>query len=285
MRAAQDRYEVLALSGPLEPASMLISGSLCDPLLARRTRAWIVEPRGASARPAAVVVVIPFGPRSAAASLLCFDPAAAPTVAALLVASPARRMAGAATHLDPVAALLPAGRELRMPLSVVAEADLEPLAEPDPRARLAAPADLEALDALYDRFELEVLPAGPRRRRVLAELVARRRIVVVEEGGLLVGAMRCELRTGRHDWWSGYTVLPECRRRGIGRALEREAQGVSFSLGHRMAGATAPTNPIPYPAAYFTGDDWVERALPPAPPSTVARARRKARRTLKRWAP
>ncbi|QXC59231.1 GNAT family N-acetyltransferase [Aquihabitans sp. G128] len=127
------------------------------------------------------------------------------------------------------------------------------------------------------------LPAGAARRRALAVLLASRRVVVVEEEGVLVGAMRCELRTGRHDWWSGYTVPAEHRRRGIGRALERQAQGVSFSLGHRMAGVTAPTNPIPYPASFYTGEDWIERGLPPAPPSNLQRARRKARRTVKRW--
>ncbi|QXC63561.1 GNAT family N-acetyltransferase [Aquihabitans sp. G128] len=275
-RVVDDLADLGALAGRHDPAAILISGAVAEPALAGRVRAWAVGPPGEELGVAAAIEVTP---GRWTASVLCLDPRAAPVLARVLVASPARWLSGTAAHVEPVLAQWPGSTALRLPLRSSNHEEVVRFPEHDPRIRPAGPGDVAALVRLYGSSDLELL--GPALGEAVERLVADHRVVLAEVGGELVGAIRCELRSPRYDWWSGLWVAPEHRRTGLATALHRRAGEVSVALGRRAVGAAAPSNHM-VPRHQPAEDVWLEAAVPAPPPSWRARARRKARRTWRR---
>jgi hypothetical protein len=218
---------------------------------------------------------------------VCFDPAAAPVIGRLLRGAGAAHLVGAADHVEAVAATWGGEPRLRMPMLVM-PADSMPPGGLDPRTRIARVEDVPAIVALYERFELEMLPHGRALAGAVEGLVRRLRVAVAVEDGEVLGVIRSEARTRRWDWWSGHSVPPEHRGRGLGRALENQAWALSSTAGRRGAAAVAPSNPMPRQGPLDAGTTWAEAAVPSAPEGAVDRARSRARRirrrAARRWA-
>jgi GNAT superfamily N-acetyltransferase len=87
--------------------------------------------------------------------------------------------------------------------------------------RFAAPADLDFL-----RRRSHVPPA------ILERKVEWREIVIAERGGDSVGALHLEYLWSLAPYIALIYVLPECQRRGVGRALLRFVETFLIEQGH-----------------------------------------------------
>ncbi len=216
VRRIRDATELLAVVEPLEPHSTLIAGPLTTRGLSRHNRAWLVE--GADGSPTAVVLVGRLCRDWWFAKPLLLREDAAQPLARIIDRSPARGVLGPAEHVGPLISHLRRAKRTRsVPWAWVRPPLPRPEVALDPRTRPATIADLDALVELYRSFSLDPIP-----QRQLAGVLARifdsGMVVVGEEEGRLVAAMRAETRSRQYLYWGGLTVLPESRRPAL---LER----------------------------------------------------------------
>lgn len=239
LRRTRNASELLAITEPLEPHATMLVGRLRDRTVGREDRAFLVEDVGES--PLGVVLVTRLCFDRWYAKPLLLDDRAAPLVARAVDRSRARGLFGPEEHVGPLVPFLSrAGRVRTMPWAWVPPPLPPPESALDPRTRLATRADFGALVDLYRTFDLDPVP--PRRvAGVLARVLDRHMIVVAEEQGRLVAAMRAETRSRRYLYWGGLTVRPESRNRSLARAVILRTHAVSrdCGLGYMVVRATA----------------------------------------------
>lgn len=187
------------------------------------------------------------------------DPAAGPALAPAVDAGPAWGIEGLARHVGPFVGQVTramgepsahmftstAPEVLSHPTSIAAMDDM--LGPVDDRTRMGRPDDLRALVDLYAAYEYQRIPTRWRLRGHLKTVLARLPVVVAEQDGRIVGAMRGEAMSGRTLVWDDATVLPEYRGRKLSLAMNRRALDVTIQLGRGSAGTIQPTNPIRMP--------------------------------------
>lgn len=239
VRAAAPQ-EVLALAEPLEPATTRAVADLERWRNPGHLEMHIAELDG---RPVGAVVIAERCRGRRYATPVVLDPVAAPALASIVDRSAAWDLGGGSTHVEP---LVPHLARARPPIQSAFWSTRVPLglAELDPRCREAGPQDLPALVELYSGYEMDWIPTGPRLRAFLKATLEHRPVLVAEDDGRIVAALRCESRSRTHDIWAGLTVLPSHRRQGLAYALIHGGGLVSAAADRVLCGVLAMTNPI-----------------------------------------
>jgi hypothetical protein len=245
--AVHPATEVAALLGllePYEPLSSLAIGPLADYGLGRNVRAWVAD--GPDGSTGGVLVLWRMCRDRWRAMVWLFDPSGAEPLGKQLDRSPAHAVIGLHDHVGPVLEHTSRTRLVQeLPLWAGRPMDTDEMLA-DERARLATPEDLEALVEVYRTYELDPFPTVPRLRGYLREMLAMGRpIVVVEQDGRVVGAIRCDARTERWLFWNAAGVLPEYRGRGLSWSMTWRLVAVTKELGRGIVTSRAPTNPVP----------------------------------------
>jgi len=274
--------DLLPLTARFEPASCPVEWPLLERGLGRDMRGWVVEtPAGALA---GLVLLERLDVDRWVARPLLADPAAGAVAAARIAQSPAWAVLGTAPHVDPVVEHLDrVSRVQRRPFTAVD--DPIRLGPPDPRSRLASPADLPALVDLYEGYDTELWPTRTRVRRFLADTLESTFVVVAAEGRSLLGAYLCDARSRATLLWTGLVVVPEARHRGVRRALVDQAlaltaacnlayaavdpaadvdeppTGVPSGVETFVTAHLRPRSRFPGHRALRAGEGWIERTL------------------------
>jgi GNAT superfamily N-acetyltransferase len=235
-----DPREVLAVSEPLEPKTVLVSSAAIG--AAFPNRAWMV--RDGDGNDAACVVCERVCRGRWVAFPLLLDVRAAPVAASIVESAGARSMEGPTEYVEPLLPHLrrPPHTVVRIPASAgekTLPAGVFPI---DPRVRLAQPSDLEGLVDLYKEYELNSIPTVPRLREFLRRSLRRGPIGILEEDGKIVAAMRADARSNRYLYWSAQTVRPEYRGQRLGAALYGFLTAIQTDSGLGWTVTTAPTN-------------------------------------------
>jgi hypothetical protein len=267
LRRTHDTDELLALTEPLEPETVLTSGELLGRGLGRDVKAWIAEDGRRNVLGWVVFNRVCRGRWSANTVLLRDEAAGA--IGKLINRSNAWEVAGSRRFVEPLRPhLTRARREVEMPL-VSAKQPLPPFLEADPRVRWAEPSDLEQLVDLFDAAGLELIPTRQRLRRYLRDAIVRLGISVAEEDGRIVAATRCESRTQRFEYWGLGFVLPAYRRRGLAWKIGALPGESAWSRELRVCFLPLPTNPMPFATSatvdhvreLFERHEWLEIKL------------------------
>lgn len=249
VRRARSAAEVLALAEPHEPAATMLVGPVMDHGLRRGVRAYVAEHD--DGRPAGVLVVHRLlRDRWFAEPLLLDDGAAAPALAGVVDRSPAAYLQGTRRNAGPVLdAARRGGRVTEMEFTAVrarkAAMEQIPPQVPEDASRLASPADLDALVELYRHYELDFATTVPRLRASLRAALAARRVLLVEQEGRIAGAYRADAMTRRYAFWSGMTVDPDFRGRGLGADLGLRSGAWTTYAGLGIIATRHPSNPVP----------------------------------------
>jgi N-acetylglutamate synthase-like GNAT family acetyltransferase len=263
VRRVRQLEPLLAALAPHEPrtttAIVELRGLGLHP---RRHRVWTVE-RDGELVAAAFVRHATFDRWYARALVL--DPAAAPTVAALIDAGPARSLTGCGTDISPLV------DHLRRRLGVYAmpwvvapyPVSVTDRSEWDPRIRQAGRRDRRALVELYDGFELASDDTRWQVRRSLRTIMRSHRVYVAEQDGRMVGAIMAAGPTDHFVAADGLTVLPEYRSQGLGWTLAARVQRLANEHGVGATAAVAATNPMTFGEANLGRDWWMTVTLRP----------------------
>ena len=207
-------------------------------------RAWVID--GPSGVAAALVVDRLCFDRWVAWPVL-FDPEAAPVVAALVESSRAWVAEGAEADVVPLIPSLQRGapRAVLLPFiqgtRLVDEATLDAV---DHRTRIATSGDLDRLLDLYRSWELGTIPTVPRLRRYLRNQIDRGPVIMLEERGRLLAAAYAEARSEHYLSWTGLTVHPHHRGRGLGPALFGLATLVTKQSGLQLCTVWSLSNEV-----------------------------------------
>ena len=248
VRRVHETAELIDVLDPDDPAAYRLLGDLEERGIGPEVQGWLVE--DGDAAPAGAMTVAQLCRGRWYASVMVFDEAAAPSLARVLVASPAWEVSGAADHVQPLMGHLTRLHSVNaVQWLVIPDMHAHELARllppPDPRCRLATPDDLDALVDLYATYELEPIPTRRRLRAFLERALAHRPVLVAEEDDRVVGAYRVDFLTPRFAYWTALTVLPEYRRRHLGRALSVGSAYVTRDdLDRGSITTTAPSNPM-----------------------------------------
>lgn len=279
----RDGAEIEELCEAHQPLALFVSSPMNEATSHLVTRCWTVGSPGAEL---GAVTAVRLGPGLVSASAVLLDPAGAQALADLVRRAGARRMSGAADHVGPIVEVIPGSSALPLEIVGIARPDLPGNRRADPlrqdwrdHVRVARAGDVTALVGLYRQFPLEFL--GPSQLQpALEALVREHRVLVLEADGAIVGAQRVEARSKRWNLWSGLTVLPEHRGRGLSRWIERCTREMGEVQGRGNVGVVAPTNPSSYEVSTLVSHPWLEVRLPVVP-SLPARGRRWARRQVR----
>jgi ribosomal protein S18 acetylase RimI-like enzyme len=107
--------------------------------------------------------------------------------------------------------------------------------------RRATEADLELMQSLWDTFTREATftpyPGSP----FDPSLVVKHIALVAQEGGAVVGTVYMNTSSPDFGYVFGLYVVPEARRRGIARALMREAARILRDQGRAYVVLTVET--------------------------------------------
>lgn len=275
VRRTRDAREVIALAEPHEPRSTVLLDPVIERGIGRGVHAWVATLPGG--RPGAVLVTFRLCRDRWFATPLVIDEAAAPAIARRVDRSPAYQLVGTAGNVAPVVKhLRRAGTVVEMPYSAF-RADQETIEKLtlvlDDNTRMASPADLEELVAVYRDYELDFFTTEPRLRTHLRTALRGRRISVVEHDGRIVGAFRAEWMSRRFVHWGGLTVLPEYRGRQLAWPVSLRAMvftafggcGLAFTQhpSNPMARSSAPIEAIVPPELHPVTDTWLQVRLRP----------------------
>ncbi|GEM_PF-4779868 len=252
--------ELMASLPPDDPGTVAARAFLSDPLWQGRSRVAVV--RGSGRELGGLVVLgRPCWDRWLAAPwLLC--PAAAPALAAAIDRSPAWGVLGPTAVLEPVGNHLHRVYRYQDPLFFcVTASNLAPflarkgfevapvpgpsglsLPVPDPRVRVAGPADEEAVMALMAARGYDYMPTRYRARHYLRELLGRGRVLVGDSGGKVAGVIWSELRAARWEMWGGLRVHPRAWAQRLSWALVTEAMRRSEEAGRSFCATLGPAN-------------------------------------------
>jgi hypothetical protein len=266
LRRSRDTEELLRLSEPLEPETLLISAELLDRGIGKRVRAWIAEDADGAVVGWVVFGRLCRGRWSANPVILRED--AASVIGGLIDGSNAWEVAGSRRFVEPLRPHLRRARyEIEMRL-ISAKEPVPAYMEVDPRVRWATSADLDQLVDLFDGSGLDLIPTRQRLRTYLRDKM-RLGISVAEEDGRIVAATRCEARTTRFEYWGAGLVLPAYRRRGLSWKMGALPGESAWSLRLRICFLPLPTNPMPFSTSrtvdpvrdLFESRDWLEIKL------------------------
>jgi hypothetical protein len=232
---------LLGITEPLEPRTQAIDARLL--LGPSRSRRIYVAEQGEEVIGMAVVYRRHLD-RWGAYTLLLHD-VAAKALARVVDRSPARDVAGVAGDVSP---LHPFVRRARKRVDQVFNHFLPDLpfrpefAEPDPRTRLATPADVRGLAKLYAEYPFIDAPTMVQLRRMFRRSFDQGLpIVVLEADGEILAAERMESRGCRYARWTDLVVHPEHRRRGYFAAMAPLVGSVVIESGLGLVGEQAPS--------------------------------------------
>lgn len=113
--------------------------------------------------------------------------------------------------------------------------------------RKATPADLDAIKVLADAHRHEL---GFVLRPALARSITRDQVLVAENSAGLMGFVEYHHRRDAQTTLYHIAVIPECRRRGVGRALVNALRAEASALGKRTVLLKCPAD---LPAQGFYG--------------------------------
>jgi hypothetical protein len=216
---------LLALRHPALESRVLVAGpddrSMC-PVVRQETGVWVGYP-------------------------ILANPADARELGRTIDRSPATSLWGDELDVEP---LLPfVGRVDRIGRTRRFTAPAVPTDWPPPAdvTRVATALDLEALDDLYDGFEL---PFGRTERglhRSLRDAVRRQGVVVIDGPAGLDGALIAVSMAPRYVEWSQLTVRPRARGQGASWALVARAAALNRATGRGFVASIASSNPMTIP--------------------------------------
>jgi N-acetylglutamate synthase-like GNAT family acetyltransferase len=279
--------EIMRLCAVREPATTLLMDAVRRRPLGPGQRAWVVDgPRGV----AAVLVVDRLCFDRWFAWPVLFDAEAAAVVAELVDSSRAWAAEGAEADVVPLIPSLRRGAREAVLLPFFEGTRLVDEATPDSvdhRTRIATRSDLDRLVDLYRGWELGMVPTVPRLRRYLRVQIGRGPVIVLEERGRLLAAAYAEARSERYMSWTGLTVHPEHRGRGLGPALFALAALIAKQSGLQVCTVWSRSNEVrikPRRVTRMVGGyeigTWAHLAL--GPPRKRVRGEFRARALLER---
>jgi N-acetylglutamate synthase-like GNAT family acetyltransferase len=242
VRRTRDARLVIDRLRNLEPATTQILGAVEERRLRRGQRAWLIE---GSEAPGAVLVVDRICFDRWLAWPVLFDLRAAPVVAELVDASRAWLLEGVAAHVEPCVEFLTRIRgepEFDPFFEGSVLVDQADRANVDKRTRVAEPADLDRVLDLYREWELAIIPTVPRLRRHLRDRIEHGPMIVLEIRGRVVAATYVGARSDRFLVWTGLTVEPEYRGRGVGARLFPLGALITKRAGCQAAMVWSTTN-------------------------------------------
>lgn len=237
--------EVAELLEPHEPFSTFLVADLKGGSSSLKAKAWTFTREDELA--AALVIAQPCPTRWYAAPFFFGEPVeeVARAVAGVIDGSSAWNVTGPAPYAMPVYPHLRRRRYAVDVLFLHQEPPLQQLQEADPESRLARPEDIDGVVDLYNGFEhIAFVPTVKWLRQMFERLIARDRVVVIEQDGRIAGGVYLDKLTRRYAYWTGLTVHPDFRGRGLSWKVIARANEITIPMGVGYMGVINPTNPM-----------------------------------------